>query len=246
MLSIHHMLNFEPGKDDPSPELLCYLSESLRNMEKEVPEERTFDPKFIRDEIDDEIEDLDLDFSYDETNLSFEQLQEYFLATQAIPQENLRHWPRPHLVIKKQKLLWTIKRVEDLKLASKLAWQKFRMNKKPSVKDLLCQQWFKLNPNMVKKVSKNQILARYKFQIRYEKRISRKNSQRVITTWQTMCDNFRVNEENIEVIDETNVEAKKVENKLEPKITNKIMMGYNGDPSTRDYNRDEDVLSYLR
>ena len=111
------MLNFEPGKDDPSPgiifeiiidftkknqnfnlkqvfflslsnflEVICYLSESLRNMEKEVPEERTFDSRYQHlDEEMDISDDLD-DVTYDETNLSLEQLQELFLATQGIPE----------------------------------------------------------------------------------------------------------------------------------------------------------------
>ena len=92
MISIHHMLNFEPGKDDPSPgiifeiiidftkknqnfnlkqvfflslsnflEVICYLSESLRNMEKEVPEERTFDSRYQH--LDEEM-DISYDFDY--------------------------------------------------------------------------------------------------------------------------------------------------------------------------------------
>ena len=115
-------------------ELICYLSESLRNMEKEVPEERTFDPRYqhVPDEEMD-ISGYDLDVTtYDESNLSLEQLQELFLATQGIPESSLNqhHHQRPHLVTKKKKLLWTSKRVEDLKLSSELAMQKFKCNKK--------------------------------------------------------------------------------------------------------------------
>ena len=103
-------------------------------MEKEVPEERTFDPRYqhVTDEEMD-ISGYDLDVTtYDESNLSLEQLQELFLATQGIPESSLnqhRH-QRPHLVTKKKKLLWTSKRVEDLKLSSELAMQKFKCNKK--------------------------------------------------------------------------------------------------------------------
>ena len=115
-------------------ELICYLSESLRNMEKEVPEERTFDPRYqhVPDEEMD-ISGYDLDVTtYDESNLSLEQLQELFLATQGIPESSLNqhHHQRPHLVTKKKKLLWTSQRVEDLKLSSELAMQKFKCNKK--------------------------------------------------------------------------------------------------------------------
>ena len=59
-------------------------------MEKEVPEERTFDPRYQH--VDEEMDisgsgydHLDHDnVTYDESNLSLEQLQELFLATQAI------------------------------------------------------------------------------------------------------------------------------------------------------------------
>ena len=56
-------------------------------MEKEVPEERTFDSRYqhLDEEMDIISDDLD-DVTYDETNLSLEQLQELFLATQGIPE----------------------------------------------------------------------------------------------------------------------------------------------------------------
>ena len=39
IISIHHMLNYEPGKNiDPSPYIICHLTESLRKLEREVPE----------------------------------------------------------------------------------------------------------------------------------------------------------------------------------------------------------------
>ena len=41
IISIHHMLNYEPGKSiDPSPFVICHLTESLRKLEREVPEVR--------------------------------------------------------------------------------------------------------------------------------------------------------------------------------------------------------------
>ena len=256
MISIHHMLNFEPGKDDPSPELICYLAESLRNMEKEVPEERAFDLKY-QDFSMLEDDDFDIDFeevTYDETNLSMEQLQELFLATQGIstPQsptkklgKNQPQFIRPHYVTPKKRLLWTEKRVDDLKLASALAMQKFKCKKSKTILSLLVKEWLKLNPDQVGKVSKSQILARYKYQIRYEKRMHSKSVQRVIDTWQTMCDNYRINEENIEVIDETVVKNEEPAGSDFGDSPN-AKMRYNADVKSRDYNRDDDVLSYLR
>ena len=170
-----------------------------------------------------------------------------------------QHLQRPHLVTKKKKLLWTSQRVEDLKLSSKLAMQKFKCssNKKISIKDFLCLEWYKLNPDMKTKVSKSQILARHKFQVRYEKKCFKKNSRKIIQRWQTMCDSYRINEESIEVIDEAIIEETSV-NQNDSKGSSGVgpsrsdandkpmMMEYNPDLQSRDYNRDEDVLSYLR
>jgi hypothetical protein len=37
LISVHHILNFEPGKDkDPTPELDCQLAEIWKLMEKDV------------------------------------------------------------------------------------------------------------------------------------------------------------------------------------------------------------------
>ena len=67
--------------------------------------------------------------------------------------------------------------------------------------------------------------------------------------WDEMCSSYRINEENIEVVDETQVKidlepAIKVEEV--PPLAPSIGIEYNADVSKRDYNKDEDVLSYLR
>ena len=67
--------------------------------------------------------------------------------------------------------------------------------------------------------------------------------------WDEMCSSYRINEENIEVVDETQVKidlepAIKVEEV--PSSAPSIGIEYNADVSKRDYNKDEDVLSYLR
>ena len=67
------------------------------------------------------------------------------------------------------------------------------------------------------KVSKSQILARYKFQVRYEKKCFKKNSQKIIQSWQTMCDSYRINEESIEVINETIKQEEAVNNQNDSK-----------------------------
>ena len=124
-----------------------------------------------------------------------------------------------------------------------------------SIKDFLCLEWYKLNPDMKIKVSKSQILARYKFQVRYEKKCFKKNSQKIIQSWQTMCDSYRINEESIEVINETIKQEEAVNNQNDSKSGGSptgngndkpLTMEYNPDLQSRDYNRDEDVLSYLR
>lgn len=43
IVSIHHMLNFEPGKDDPSPFIIFNLTEALRKLDKQVPENQPLD-----------------------------------------------------------------------------------------------------------------------------------------------------------------------------------------------------------
>ena len=88
LISIHHMLNFEPGKDEPSPEIVCYLTESLRKMDKDVPDTREFiqNSEFEGMDLNDEsFDDFEGENSnYDESNLSMEQLQELILATQSL------------------------------------------------------------------------------------------------------------------------------------------------------------------
>ena len=237
IISIHHMLNFEPGKDEPSPEIVCYLTESLRKMDKEVPEQRRefvqfepTEPSF--DESGDEDEDNIVE--YDESNLSMEQLQELILATQCL--EKPKFIPRPRLVAKKMKLFWTDERIQDLFLAAEIALQKFKMNKKISLGTQMCRAWYKLNPGMTEvKVSQKQILSRYKYQIRQDKRKATLESDKVIKSWEKMCEAYRISEENIEVIDETAVEVSKAKN--ETYEDSPLKLEYNSDLQSRDYNR---------
>ena len=99
--------------------------------------------------------------------MSMEQLQELFLATQGI-KKAAEKMKRPKFVMKKQKFFWTEKRVYDLKLASALALQKFKIHKKCGIGHYMYQYWLKLNPGV--EVSKSRLLARHNFQIRYERR----------------------------------------------------------------------------
>ena len=65
--------------------------------------------------------------------------------------------------------------------------------------------------------------------------------------WDEMCTNYRISEENIEVIDETQVKVElesPVKIEEDPALT--TTLEYNSDLAKRDYNKDEDVLSYLR
>ena len=66
---------------------------------------------------------------------------------------------------------------------------------------------------------------------------------------------YRINEESIEVIDETIKQEEAVNNQNDSKSGGSptgngndkpLTMEYNPDLQSRDYNRDEDVLSYLR
>ena len=68
--------------------------------------------------------------------------------------------------------------------------------------------------------------------------------------WDKMCIDYRNNEENIEVVDETQfkIELEPPKN-LDSLATSSGGGGgidYNSDVKNRDYNKDEDVLSYLR
>ena len=99
--------------------------------------------------------------------MSMEQLQELFLATQGI-KNAAEKMKRPKFVMKKQKFFWTEKRVDDLKLASAMALQKFKVHKKCGIGHYMYQYWLKLNPGV--EVSKSRLLARHNFQIRYERR----------------------------------------------------------------------------
>ena len=99
--------------------------------------------------------------------MSMEQLQELFLATQGI-KNAAEKMKRPKFVMKKQKFFWTEKRVDDLKLASAMALQKFKIHKKCGIGHYMYQYWLKLNPGV--EVSKSRLLARHNFQIRYERR----------------------------------------------------------------------------
>ena len=132
---------------------------------------------------------------------------------------------------------WSEK-VQDLFLAAEIALQKFKMNKKISIGTQLCRAWYKLNPGMTEvKVSHKQILARYKYQIRQDKRKATLESDKVIKSWEKMCENYRISEENIEVIDETAaaIESSKVKN--ETYEDSPLKLEYNSDLQSRDYNR---------
>ena len=202
IISIHHMLNFEPGKDDPSPFIVCHLTESLRKMDRDVPENRRinseFDEKFDKIDHDDSF-DFEDNVDYDEDNLSMEQLQELFLATQEIQKGVLVK--RPKFVTKKLKYFWNEKRVQDLTIARRFAMEKFKMDKKSSFGHHFYKYWKKLNPGI--EVKKSQVLARHNFQIRFEKKMLNQKVDKVIKHWENMCNDYRVNEENIEVIDES-------------------------------------------
>ena len=227
IISIHHMLNFEPGKDEPSPEIVCYLTESLRKMDKEVPEKKFQETSEMMDELSDDEETVD----YDETNLSMEQLQELFLATQRL--EKSGDLKRPRKVTKKLKLFWTDDRVADLFLAAEIGWQKFKMNKKISLGKHLCKAWYALNPGS-SQVSPIQILSRYKYQIRQDKRRATLESDKVIKAWERNCEAYRISEENIQVIDET-IKEVKPDSSIDDSVP--LKLEYNSDLNSRDYNR---------
>ena len=72
---------------------------------------------------------------------------------------------------------------------------------------------------------------------------------KIMKQWDKMCIDYRNNEENIEVVDETQfkIELEPPKN-LDSLATSSGGGGidYNSDVKNRDYNKDEDVLSYLR
>merc|ERR1719433_76886 len=139
---------------------------------------------------------------YDESNLSMEQIQELFLATQGI-KNAAQKMKRPKFVMKKQKFFWTQKRVDDLKIAARIGLEKFKCRKKCGIGHYMYNSWLKLNPGA--EISKSRVLARHNFQIRYERRLLNNKLEKIMIRWDEMCANYRVNEENIEVVDETQV-----------------------------------------
>ena len=277
LVSIHHMLNFEPGKTDPSPEVSCLLTEVFRILERDVPKERSEFKQFETNEddlYDHEFEDLE---EYDEDNMSMEHLQEMFLSTRNLDpfpmtlkekqQQLMRAGRRPHMAMKKQRLFWSKRRLDHLFQCVIKARKKFRIHMRPfrvnqkkmNLQDEIFKIWRAMNANdpVALRASKTKIIARYVWQLRMVKAMNTRMLHMQIRSWETMCDNFRIHEENVEVIDEEVAAQIKMEEEMMERMreaaANLASQPHSGErPSfniskdSRDYNRDEDVLSYIK
>ena len=264
LISIHHMLNYEPGKD-ATPEVDCQLAEVWKIMDREVPTWKFDDPAKklkLKTEEDEPME-------YDDENVSMEQLQDWFLATENISMFKNDVSKRPRLVTRKVKL-----KAEDrqhLTFLNRLVnrrWLDCRYRHRRSNQIVMLHRtWQQLKPKS--KLSKWLLMA---LCLREEKAAKKKRGltvQQQIDEWRAECQDFCLNEESIFVLDEVE-EASRRQIKREKDEMAQIKKmeasrahshqasGFSGrltslsrhanltvDDHKRDYSKDENVLAYI-
>ena len=264
LISVHHMLSYEPGKDS-TPEIDCQLAEIWKTMDKEVPLLATHESQkeIKRENFEDDDDD---EAVYDDNNISMEQLQEWFLSTENLS-GNLDSL-RPRFVVRGTK--WCRKDREDLKVFTKVVHRRWldglSRHRRLSQIDFLHRTWKRFSPKSV--ISKFHLTARCVREVRLakEKRSKRENDQ--IRKWRLSCEEFCENEENTFVLDEVEEERrrqKQIEReelaqnkKSEVSSGGHVHAGFSGrltslsrhanlsvDNWKKDFNKDENVLAYI-
>ena len=140
LVSIHRMLDYEVGRDDPSPETVCQKVDVWRLLDREVPETK-FDTDFTHSAGEStsakkskqskspskmQLNTSKQQSSYDPSNLSMEQVQDWILATCNILSKDKPISKRPQMIIKNPRLYWSDKRKADLLKARTQAGVRFR------------------------------------------------------------------------------------------------------------------------
>ena len=266
LISVHHMLSYEPGRD-ASPEVDCQLTEIWKMMDREVP--LLLLKEAPKKEIKVEHADVDEEPIYDVTNVSMEQLQEWFLST-----ENLKTGKvipnRPHYSISGSK--WSRDELQDLMhykdlCQSRLVEGRRRYNRtRFTLLDLLHRTWKRSHPRT--SISKYHLGSRCVRQVRLAKKKRALKLSVRISAWRSTCEQFCRNEENTQVIDEVEEEKKRKKREEKEKLLSakKIEAASNISPHSgfsgrltslsrhanldvdnwkKDFNKDENVLAYI-
>ena len=267
LISVHHMLSYEPGKD-ASPEIDCQLAEIWKSMDKEVPLMPTVEtPKEVFKQ-----EDTD-EIVYDESNISMDQLQEWFLLTNNISATERNVYRRPRYFFCGAN--WSRVQSDELLFISRLVHRRSidqRTNlahRLPNQLELIHRTWKRWHPQS--SISKYHLAARCISRVRQLKRKLSAKENRKINLWFSECEAHCQNEENTYVLDEVKEEQKRqrkkekeellVVAKKEVTATSSLTptgSGFSGrltslsrhanlivDNWKKDFNKDENVLAYL-
>ncbi len=267
LISVHHMLSYEPGKD-ASPEIECQLADIWKSMDKEVPLIQTVETskEVLKKEDTNEI-------SYDESNVSMDQLQEWFLSTNNISTTARHVFKRPRYFFRGTS--WSHEKTEELMLISRLVHRRSldkRANlahRLPNQLELLHRTWKRWHPQSP--IGKYHLAARCVRGVRQLKRKLSAKENRTINKWLSDCEVHCRNEENTCVVDEVEEEKKRQRKrekeeslaavKKEVPVTSSLTppgSGFSGrltslsrhanlsvDNWKKDFNKDENVLAYI-
>ena len=269
LISIHHVLNYEPYKaGDATPEINCQLTEIWKMMDKEVSIWSVYDeaPKKVKVEVERPEEEP----SYDEDNVSMEQLQDWFLSTENIvPLRKHQPQPRPRVGAQKVKLSSRDRRdLSSLSRSVNRRWLDCRYrHRRLSQMDLLHRTWLRLRPGS--SISKQQLMAACVRELGLAQKKSAMQIRRQIDEWRLVCEDFCKNEENVAVVDEVEEEKKRqIKKEKQELLESKRAEAAKSQPATaggfsgrltslsrhanltvdnhlKDYSKDENVLAYI-
>ena len=150
--------------------------------------------------------------------LSIEQHQEWITSTHLLPNPpTLKKLAknRPRYVGKNPRLFWSNRRINDLMMCRNKAIQRFKCKKRRadwigrSQLELLYSSFKRLHEKT--RLSKHHILGKCIRKIRQEKRLRARKEDKQIQKWERMCNQFLVNEEGIEVINEESIDELKMD-----------------------------------
>ena len=257
LISIHRMLDYEIGRDDPSPETVCQKVDIWRLLDKEVP-----DAKFrLREDetcVPQEEEKAKEATTYDASTVSMELLQEWILATSNLNSSHKQQVKeRARYVTKNPRLFWSNRRLEDLKKCMGVAAQRFRKVRRRSQLNMIYSAFCSLHPQTTERLTKFQVMAKGKRLIRKEKRTENRRIQRQIRRWEKEAMRYLEEEENVQVLPFQEDDPMETEDAAEAasggggfsgRLTslNKTYGCLKHDAGQRNFNRDDDVLAYIR
>jgi len=263
LISVHHMLSYEPDRD-ATPEIDCQLAEIWKTMDREVPLLAAYESlKEIKRE---NVEDDDDEAVYDESNVSMDQLQEWFLSTENIFGNRISN--RPRFIVRGAR--WCLDDRKDLTFFRKVVHRRWLDSqsryRRLSQMDFLHRTWKRFNPQSF--ISKLHLTARCVREVRRAKLKEGKRENDQIRKWRHICEEFCANEESIVVHDEVEEERKRkkqierdelmLNKKSEISSAGHAHAGFSGrltslsrhanlsvDNWKKDFNKDENVLDYI-